>query len=150
MAFDSDRFFMLQAIEQAEKAYMLNEVPVGAVITYDGEIIAASYNQVETKKLPFAHAEILALEKAQQKLHNKWLNNCVVYVTIEPCLMCGYALVLARVKKLVFGAAEPKSGAFGSVLDIRNFKFNHSFEVVKGIEESRCKNLIQSFFKSRR
>ena len=110
-----DELFMSEAIKQAKKAASQEEVPVGAVIVRQGKIIARAYNQIEMLKDPTAHAEMIAITEAASFLQSKWLNECRIYVTIEPCSMCAGALVLARIKEIIYGAEDPKTGACGSV-----------------------------------
>jgi tRNA(adenine34) deaminase len=147
----TDEFYMQEALKQAERAFLKDEVPVGCIIVHDNRIIARAYNQVETLKDPTAHAEMIAITQAASFLNSKWLQECSVYVTIEPCQMCAGALVLARIKRLVFGADDPKTGAFGSVCDILKSKnLNHSFEVIHNIKARESSFLISEFFKKKR
>jgi len=142
---------MKEAIKQAQKAFEKDEVPIGCVIVHDGKIIGRAYNQVETLKDPTAHAEMIAMTQAASAIGSKWLHECSAYVTIEPCLMCAGALVLARIKRLVFGATDPKTGAFGSAHNIlKSNKLNHRFEVIPGILEPDCSFMVSEFFKKKR
>ena len=142
---------MKEAIKQASIAFSKDEVPVGAVIVHQNKIIAKAYNQVEMLKDPTAHAEMLVLTQACNFLQNKWLLDCVIYVTIEPCSMCAGALVLSRIKKIVYGADDPKAGACGSVLNIiDNKKLNHRPKVKKGILEKECSLTLKEFFRRKR
>jgi tRNA(adenine34) deaminase len=151
MVIKIDEIFMLEAIKEARKAFEEDEVPVGCVIVYQNRIIARAHNQVERLKDPTAHAEMLALTSATHYLNSKWLNEAGLYVTIEPCSMCAGALVLARIKKLVYGAVDPKTGACGSVINItNNRKLNHRIEVKSGILEKECGTLLSAFFKKKR
>lgn len=146
-----DIYFMQQALLEAEKAYESGEVPVGAIIVLDDKIIANAYNKILKLKDPTAHAEILAIKKATTYLKNERLINTTIYVTIEPCVMCTGALVLARVKDLVYGADDPKTGACGSIINIvQHPPLNHQLNVRKGILKEEAKELIQRFFKERR
>lgn len=146
-----DILFMNEALKQAKDAFSKDEVPVGAVVVHDGKVIARAHNQVELLKDPTAHAEMLAITQATNYLGAKWLNDCSIYVTIEPCSMCAGALVLARIKKLFFGAEDPKAGACGSIIDItNNKKLNHRITVKKGIQEKECSLLLTEFFKRKR
>jgi len=148
---EKDIYFMQQALLEAEKAYESGEVPVGAVIVLDDKIIARNYNQVLKLKNPTAHAEILAIKKGCGYLKNERLVNTTIYVTIEPCAMCAGALVLARVKTLVYSADDIKTGACGSIINIAQHPFlNHQLNIRKGILEEESKALIQRFFKERR
>lgn len=145
-----DNYFMRQALIEAQAAYDEDEVPVGAVIVHERKIIARSHNQVERLRDPTAHAEILAITQAANFLGAKFLDKCTVYVTIEPCFMCAGALVLSRVEKVVFGAEDPKTGAFGSITDMNSLKSNHRIEVVKGVLRQECSHIIQKFFQGKR
>ncbi|HAH19335.1 MAG: tRNA-specific adenosine deaminase [Omnitrophica WOR_2 bacterium GWF2_43_52] len=142
---------MREALKEAQKAFEEDEVPVGAVIVSDKKIIARAHNQVERLKDPTAHAEMIAITQATSTLGSKWLNGASLYVTIEPCSMCAGALVLARIKNIVFGAKDPKTGACGSVTNIVNHKkLNHRSTVEKGILEKECGSLLKEFFKKKR
>ena len=142
---------MREALKEAQKAYEEDEVPVGAVVVYEGRIIARGHNQIERFKDPTAHAEMIALTSATNYLGVKWLKEATLYVTIEPCSMCSGALVLSRVKSIVFGADDPKAGACGSVINIVNHKkLNHRVKVTKGILKEESSSLLKSFFKNKR
>jgi tRNA(adenine34) deaminase len=145
---------MTQALKEAYKAYKNNEVPVGAIIVKNGKIISRGFNQCISMSDPTAHAEIVALRKAAKKLKNYRLNDCYVYVTIEPCVMCAGALVNARVKKVIFGSFDKKAGACKSAFKIAsNKKLNHKIEIVGSKEEYlsvECANILHNFFKERR
>ena len=142
---------MQEAFKEARKAFAEDEVPVGAVIVYKDKIISRGHNQVERLKDPTAHAEMLAITSAANSLNTKWLNGASLYVTIEPCSMCAGALVLARIKNLIYGTDDPKAGGCGSVTDIINNKsLNHRIKVQKGILEKECSYLLTQFFKSKR
>jgi len=146
-----NEIYMLEALKEAQKAFDQDEVPVGAVIVYQGKIIARGHNQVERLKDPTAHAEIIAITSAANYLGTKWLNEASLYVTIEPCSMCAGALVLARIKNLYFGASDPKTGACGSVTNIaNNKKLNHRIKVAKGILAAESSSLLKEFFKNKR
>jgi len=146
-----DNIYMKEALKEAIKALEKDEVPIGCVITYDNKIIARAHNQVETLKDPTAHAEMIAITQAASFLGSKWLQGVSVYVTIEPCQMCAGALVLARIDRLVFGAEDPKTGAFGSVFNILKSKnLNHKFEVTSGIMGKESSSIISEFFKKKR
>lgn len=146
-----DEIFMREALKQARIAADCDEVPVGAVIVHEGKIIARAHNQVETLKDPTAHAEMIAITQATASLGSKWLQECALYVTLEPCSMCAGALVLARVRRVCFGAADPKTGACGSVLDILAHEpLNHHPEVLGGICEDECGQLVSGFFREKR
>ena len=148
---EKDEYFMKAALKAAKKAWENGEVPVGAVLVKDDEIISTGQNSPITLNDPTAHAEIIALREGGEKLKNYRLIDTILYVTIEPCTMCMGAIMHARVKKLVFGTFDPRAGAAGSLFDftIEN-KFNHNVEVKSGILESECRELIQDFFKQKR
>jgi len=148
---EKDEYFMKAALKAAKKAWENGEVPVGAVLVKDDEIISTGQNSPITSNDPTAHAEIIALREGGEKLKNYRLIDTILYVTIEPCTMCMGAIMYARVKKLVFGTFDPRAGAAGSLFDftIEN-KFNHNVEVKSGILESECRELIQDFFKQKR
>jgi len=139
------------ALAQAQLAYAAGEVPVGAVAVRDGAVIAGAFNQPIGSCDPTAHAEVLVLREAARLLGNYRLTDVSVYVTIEPCLMCVGALVHARVKEVVYGAAEPKAGALvSSVRALDSPGLNHRFEVVSGVRDEACRDLMQRFFQDRR
>jgi len=143
--------FMQQALTQAKIAAEKDEVPIGAVIVHDNQIIAKAANQVEMLKDPTAHAEMIAITQASNALSCKWLYECAMYVTIEPCSMCAGAIVLARMKRLYFGASDPKTGACGSVINItQNNQLNHRVKVSGGIFEEECSGLMSQFFEQKR
>ncbi len=146
-----DEMFMQEAIREAKKAAEIDEVPIGAVVVFENKIIARGHNQVEMLKDPTAHAEMIALTAATSYLQSKWLQECTLYVTIEPCSMCAGALVLARLAKVCFGAEDVKAGACGSVLNIANHKgLNHRLDVEGNILTLQCAGLVSSFFKMKR
>jgi len=142
--------FMLQALEQARRALHLGEVPIGALVVSGGVVIAEGFNQPIRSLDPTAHAEIVALRRAARTVENYRLPGTTLYVTLEPCLMCVGAIVNARVERVVFGAPEPKWGALGSVLDARPLKLNHRFDVIGGVREADCRQIVVDFFKFRR
>ena len=140
-------FFMREALKEAKKAYNKLEIPVGAVIVKNGEIIARAHNIKEEKKDTTQHAEILAIQKASKKLETWRLNDCEMYVTLEPCPMCAGALIQSRIKKVYIGTMDEKTGACGSVLNLlEDFKFNHKVEVEKGILKEECEKILKEFF----
>ena len=142
---------MQEALRQAEIAGREGEVPIGAVVVLNGEIIASAHNRTIADCDPTSHAEILALRRAATHLANHRLIGATLYVTLEPCIMCAGALVQARVERVVFGCRDRKAGALGSTCDIRrDAQLNHSFEVIEGIEEDRCRFLLQEFFRNKR
>lgn len=146
-----DEIFMKEALKEAKKAYKKLEVPVGAVIVKNGEIIAKAHNQKETKFDTTKHAEILAIQKASKKLGSWRLIDCDMYVTLEPCSMCAGAIINSRIRKVYIGATDEKTGAVGSVLNLfTDYKFNHKVLFKKGLYEEKCKELLQDFFKDLR
>jgi tRNA(adenine34) deaminase len=144
--------YMKAAVEEAEKARRIDEVPIGAVLVdAGGDLIAAGHNQTITQQDPTAHAEMLVLRRAAERLKNYRLPGTTLYVTVEPCLMCMGAIVHARVGRLVFGAPDSKWGAAGSLYDFStDSRLNHAIEVIAGIETDACRNLIQDFFRGKR
>ena len=140
--------FMKEAITQAKKAYDKEEIPVGAVIVKDGKIIARGYNKKEEKKDTTQHAEIIAIQKASRKIGAWRLQDCEMYVTLEPCAMCTGALIQARLKRVYIGTMDPKTGACGSVLNLlEDYKFNHKVEVETNIMQKECEKILKDFFK---
>jgi tRNA(adenine34) deaminase len=147
--FDLD--MMLRALALARQAEAGGEVPVGAVVVIDGEVVGEGWNQPVASHDPSAHAEILAMREAGRKTGNYRLVNATLYVTLEPCAMCAGAMVHARIDRLVFGAMDPKTGAAGSVFDIvRSPRLNHQLQVTSGVMAEECGTLLQDFFRSRR
>ena len=147
----NDNQAIKKALQLAWEAYYQEEVPVGALIVLDGKIIARSYNKKEGLQDPTAHAEMIAIKKACKLLNNWHLDNSVMYITLEPCPMCSYAIIQARIKKVVFGAYDPKAGAAGSVVNLfKKDLFNHNTEVVGGILEEECGSILKKFFNERR
>ncbi|MBF0503677.1 MAG: nucleoside deaminase [Candidatus Omnitrophica bacterium] len=146
-----DEIFMMEAVRQAQKAALADEVPVGAIVVYQHKIIARAHNQIEMLKDPTAHAEMIAITQATNYLSSKWLQECSLFVTIEPCSMCAGALVLARMSRVCFGAEDPKTGACGSVINIANHKsLNHRLNVTGGILAAECAALVSEFFQKKR
>ncbi|HEY0845538.1 MAG TPA: tRNA adenosine(34) deaminase TadA [Noviherbaspirillum sp.] len=146
-----DLIFMQQAISQAHNAWALGEVPVGAVVVKDGEVIATGFNQPIGTHDPTAHAEIMALRAAATILGNYRLPGCELYVTLEPCAMCSGAMMHARLARVIFGAPDPKTGACGSIVNLfEQDKLNHHTEVVGGVLAEECGGLLKEFFAERR
>lgn len=142
---------MQEALRQAGKAAQAGEVPVGAVIVRDNQIIARAWNQVEMLKDATAHAEMLAITQAEAAVGDWRLNDCTLYVTKEPCAMCAGAMVHARLKEVIFGVGDPKAGAAGGALNLLNFPgFNHTCSVRGGVREQEAKELLQTFFREKR
>lgn len=145
---DFDKEFMILALEEAQHALSKDEIPIGAVIVKDGHVIARAHNQRESLHDPTAHAEILALREASQGLKNWRLMGCTIYVTMEPCPMCAGAIQQARLARLVYGIADPKAGAAGSVMNVVDEpKLAHRMKITSGVEEERCRELINVFFR---
>jgi tRNA(adenine34) deaminase len=148
---DRDEDFMGLALRQARAAEACGEVPVGAVIVADGEVISVGRNAPIAESDPTAHAEIQALRAAATKLGNYRVANATLYVTLEPCAMCAGAMVHARVMRLVYGCADPRGGAAGSVFNVANSsKLNHRIAITAGVRETECRDLLQAFFRARR
>jgi len=146
-----DEIYMSEALKEAAEAFEKDEVPVGTVIVHDGRIIARAHNQIVMLKDPTAHAEMIAITQAAAHLKSERLLDCSVYATIEPCSMCTGALVLARVKRIIYGAKDPKTGACGSVFNIANSKrLNHKINVTGGVLAKDCGSLVSDFFKKKR
>jgi tRNA(adenine34) deaminase len=146
-----DAAWMELALEQARLAAAAGEVPVGALVIKDGEIVARGHNRNLLDNDPTAHAEIMALRQAAARLGNHRLSGCVMFATIEPCAMCAGAMMHARLSRLVYGAGDPKAGAAGSVLQVLNHPgLNHRMEVAAGVLADQCSEILRSFFQSRR
>jgi tRNA(adenine34) deaminase len=149
--FPRDEYFMRLALREAERALEHDDVPIGAVVVHEGEVIASARNERELRQDPTAHAEILALRAAAQAVGSWRVLDSVLYVTLEPCAMCAGAIVLARVPRVVFGTLDPKAGAAGSVLDVlAEPRLNHRPEVAGGLLADECAALLTSFFAGRR
>lgn len=146
-----DKFYMEEALKEAQKAYELDETPIGAIIVYQDKIIARACNRRNTDKNSLAHAEILAINEACKVIGDWRLEECCMYITLEPCPMCAGAIVQARVPRVVFGASSPKAGFGGSVLNILQLEeLNHRCEVVRGIEEEESSQLLKDYFRKMR
>lgn len=143
--------YMAQAYALAKKAYKIDETPIGCVIVRNGRVIAKGYNKRNKKGNVLSHAEITAINKACKKLGDWRLEDCVLYVTLEPCQMCAGAIVQSRIPTVVIGAMSPKSGCAGSLMNILQFEgFNHQVEIIKGVMETQCAELMRDFFKNLR
>ena len=147
----TDEKFMKEAIRQAKKAYKIGEVPIGCVIVHDGKIIGRGYNRRTIDKNTLAHAEIQAIRKACRKMDDWRLEECTMYVTLEPCQMCSGAIVQSRMTKVVIGCMNPKAGCAGSILNLLQMEeFNHQVEITKGVLEEECSTMLSTFFKELR
>lgn len=148
---DNTEKYMREAIKQAKKAAAIGEVPIGCVIVRDGTILARGYNRRNIERSTLAHAEIIAIKKASKKLQDWRLEDCELYVTLEPCPMCAGAIVQARIPKVVIGAMNPKAGCAGSILDLLQEKrFNHQVDKVIGVLQEQCSQMMQDFFRELR
>ena len=146
-----DEKFMKEAVKQAKKARALEEVPIGCVIVYEGKIIGRGYNRRTIDKNTLAHAELQAIRKASKKMGDWRLEDCTLYVTLEPCQMCSGAIVQARIKRVVVGCMNPKAGCAGSILNLLQMEeFNHQVELTTGVLEEECSSMMKSFFKELR
>ncbi|RDU34689.1 tRNA-specific adenosine deaminase [Neobacillus piezotolerans] len=146
-----DELYMKEAIAEAQKATELGEVPIGAVLVMDGEIIARAHNLRECRQNAIAHAELLAIDEACKKTGSWRLEGATLYVTLEPCAMCAGAIVLSRVERVVYGAADPKGGCAGTLMNLlEESRFNHQCEVVSGVLDAECGRMLSDFFRSLR
>lgn len=145
-----DEKFMNEALKEAQKARQELEVPIGAVIVFENEIISRGRNKRETSKNALLHAEIEAIDKACKKLGRWRLNGCTLYVTLEPCPMCSGAIINSRISRLVYGASDPKAGSCGSVINLFELPYNHIPQIEKGVLSQNCSKILSDFFKSLR
>lgn len=146
-----DEKYMKEALKQAKKAGKLMEVPIGCVIVHDGRIIGRGYNRRNTDKTTLGHAEITAIKKASKAIGDWRLEECTIYITLEPCQMCAGAIVQARIPRVVIGSMNPKAGCGGSILNILEMpQFNHVCSVTRGVLSEQCSNLLTTFFKALR
>lgn len=146
-----DEKYMKEAIKQAKKAAAVGDVPIGCVIVYEDRIIARGYNKRNAKKTTLAHAELLAIEKASKKINDWRLEECTMYITLEPCQMCAGAIVQARIPRVVVGAMNKKAGCAGSIINLLQIPaFNHQVEFEKGVLEEECSTMLSDFFKELR
>lgn len=148
---NTDEKYMREAVRQAKKAYAIGEVPIGCVIVYRDKIIGRGYNRRTIDKNTLAHAELIAIKKAGRKMNDWRLEECTMYVTLEPCQMCAGAIVQSRIPKVVVGCMNPKAGCAGSILNLLQMEeFNHQAELVTGVLESECSQMMKDFFKELR
>jgi len=151
MELQEKEFFMREALKEAQKAYDQAEVPIGAVVVLNGEIIGRGHNLREKEQDATLHAEIKAIRQANQHLGSWRLEDCELFVTLEPCPMCSGAMILARMKKVIFGAFNPKAGTAGTFMNLlQDSRFNHQVEVEQGVLEEECQEILRSFFKGLR
>jgi tRNA(adenine34) deaminase len=147
----NDEKFMKAAIEEAKKAWILDEVPIGAVIVHEGEIIARGFNMRESLQTTLTHAELLAIQEANAKKGSWRLEDCTLYVTLEPCPMCAGAIVQSRIKRVVYGAPDPKAGCAGTLMNLlEEPRFNHQVELTTDILKEECASLLKDFFRELR
>lgn len=147
----NDAYYMQLAINEAEKARGKNEVPIGAIIVYQDEVIGSGYNVREQSQETLSHAELIAIQEANKKIGSWRLEDCTLYVTLEPCPMCAGAIVQSRIKRVVYGAKDPKAGCAGSLMNLLDDnRFNHQVEVRSGILQEECGQLLTTFFKTLR
>ena len=147
----NDEDYMRMALEQARKAAELGEVPIGAVVVRDGQVVSAACNSREMEHDPAGHAEFTALQQAAQRLGAWRLTGCTVYVTLEPCLMCAGLMINSRIDRCVYGAPDPKGGALGTLYDVSHDpRLNHEFEVTAGVLQDECAEVLRAFFRARR
>lgn len=147
---EKDIEFMELALEQASLAAKLGEIPIGAIIVKDGDVVSVAHNERETGKKATAHAELLAIERACEKVGSWRLQGCTLYVTLEPCIMCAGAIINSRISRVVCGLKDAKAGAMGSVLDVNSYPLNHKCDIEYGVMEKECREVIQSFFEELR
>lgn len=147
----NDEKYMQIALKEAEKAEKKGEVPIGAVIVHEDKVIATGYNHRETTQTTLSHAELIAIEKANKVLKSWRLEDCILYVTLEPCPMCAGAIVQSRIKRVVYGASDPKAGCAGTLMNLlQEDKFNHQVEVTSGVLKEECSALLSDFFRQLR
>ncbi|MFD1066953.1 tRNA adenosine(34) deaminase TadA [Oceanobacillus locisalsi] len=146
-----DEKYMAAALQEARRAWLLNEVPIGAVVVKDGEVIGRGFNLRESIQTTLTHAELLAIQDANQKVGSWRLEDCTLYVTLEPCPMCAGAIVQSRIKRVVYGANDPKAGCAGTLMNLlEEPRFNHQVEVASGVLEPQCSTVLKNFFKELR
>ncbi|WP_249872243.1 tRNA adenosine(34) deaminase TadA [Oceanobacillus saliphilus] len=147
----NDEKYMLAALEEANRARILNEVPIGAVIVHDDEIIARGFNLRESLQTTLTHAELIAIQEANAKIGSWRLEDCTLYVTLEPCPMCAGAIVQSRIKRVVYGASDPKAGCAGTLMNLlEEPRFNHQVEVTADVLKDECASLLKDFFRELR
>lgn len=146
-----DELYMAAAIQEAQRAWILEEVPIGAVVVKDGEVIGRGFNLRESMQTTLTHAELIAIQEANQAVGSWRLEDCTLYVTLEPCPMCAGAIVQSRIKRVVYGASDPKAGCAGTLMNLlEEPRFNHQVEVTPGVLEQQCSTVLKAFFKELR
>lgn len=146
----SNEYYIKEALKEARKAYLIDEVPVGCVIVKDDKIIARGYNKREKLESSLAHAEIIAIKKACKRLNSWRLDDCIMYITLEPCVMCGGAIIQSRIPKVIYGAYDYRFGVHKSKFNLFDIQFNHIVDINGGVLEEECSKMISSFFKELR
>lgn len=146
----SNEYYMKEALKEAKKAYLKNEVPVGCVIVYQDKIIARGHNLRETENLAISHAEINAIKKASKRINSWRLEDTIMYITLEPCVMCSGAIIQSRIPKVIYGTKDPRFGTHVSIMNLFDVKFNHQVDIKGGVMEEECSSLIKEFFKDLR
>jgi tRNA(adenine34) deaminase len=143
-------YYMSLALEEAKKAYLNKEVPIGAIIVKDGKVVGKGFNNREATKSAMSHAELIAIQRANEELGSWRLDSCDLYVTIEPCPMCSGAIIQSRIRNVYYGAKDPKAGTHVSILNLFEYPFNHKVKIEGGILAEECRNLMSDFFKELR
>lgn len=146
----NDEFYIKEALKEAKKAYLIDEIPVGCVIVYNDKIIARAYNKREKNQQAVDHAEIIAIKKASKKLGSWRLDDCKMYITLEPCIMCSGAIIQSRIKEVIYGAYDYRFGCHKSITNVFDLKFNHNVNIKGGVLEKECSDIIKKFFQELR
>ena len=146
----NDTYYIKEALKEAKKAYSIGEIPVGCVIVYNDKIIARGYNKREKNQQAIDHAEIIAIRKASKKIGSWRLDDCKMYITLEPCVMCSGAIIQSRIKEVIYGAYDYRFGCHKSITNIFDLKFNHTINIKGGVLEEECSNIIKKFFQELR
>lgn len=146
----NDTYYIKEALKEAKKAYSIGEIPVGCVIVYNDKIIARGYNKREKNQQAIDHAEIMAIRKASKKIGSWRLDDCKMYITLEPCVMCSGAIIQSRIKEVIYGAYDYRFGCHKSITNIFDLKFNHTVNIKGGVLEEECSNIIKKFFQELR
>ncbi len=146
----NDEYYIKEALKEAKKAYLIDEIPVGCVIVYNDKIIARAYNKREKNQQAVDHAEIIAIKKASKKLGSWRLDDCKMYITLEPCIMCSGAIIQSRIKEVIYGAYDYRFGCHKSITNVFDLKFNHNVNIKGGVLEKECSDIIKKFFQELR